>query len=66
MSRSLDYCGVRSICGKEVADEIFARHLPLGFDIDQPGDELMVETIVREHSRCDSCPDLDRCDPPHS
>lgn len=53
--RRLDYCEVRSICGRDIADEMFGRRLPAGFDLDQPGDEVMVSAIVREESRCDTC-----------
>lgn len=42
--RALSYCAVRSLAGKEVADEMFARHLPPGFDLDAPGDMALVES----------------------
>ena len=46
--RAPSYCAVRSLAGKEVADEMFARHLPPGFDLDAPGDMALVESIVRD------------------
>lgn len=61
--RTLDYCGIRAICGKDAADCLFGRRLPEGFDMDQPGDEEAITTIVREASRCDKCPERAGCDP---
>jgi len=60
-SRTLDCCAVRSLCGREAADEMFGRKLPFGFDIDQPGDEEMVARIAAEGARCDTCPDRVHC-----
>lgn len=54
-SRYLDYCGICSICGSEIADDLFERKLPTGFDLDQPGDELLVASIVAEAFKCDIC-----------
>jgi hypothetical protein len=61
LSRQLDYCGVRSLVGREAADEMFGRKLPVGFDMDQPGDEEMVTAIVADDAKCESCPDRHRC-----
>ena len=61
--RTLDYCGVRSLCGREVADEMFGRRLPAGLDMDHPGDEEAVTAIVREAARCDDCQQREWCDP---
>ena len=54
-SRYLDYCGVCSICGAEIADEIFERKLPPGFDLDEPGDEALITQIVAEALKCEQC-----------
>lgn len=47
----LDYCGVRSLCGREVADEMFGRVIPRGLDMDFPADEDAVANIVSERER---------------
>ena len=62
--RHLDYCAVRSACGRDLADEMFRRHIPVGIDVDQPGDQVALDAIVREASRCDDCPSSGDCDPP--
>lgn len=66
--RRLDYCGIRSILGRQAADEAFERLIPEGIDMDHPGDQLKVESIVRDReaqdARCRTCPDQGRCDPP--
>lgn len=66
--RTLDYCALRSLVGREVANEMFSLRIPDGIDMDHPGDQAMVDGIVRDNEqqfeRCWSCPDLDRCDPP--
>jgi len=59
--RRLDYCAVRSLCGRDAADETFGRHIPAGIDMDQPGDEESVTSIVREAARCDTCSDRALC-----
>lgn len=56
-TRTLDYCAVRSLCGRETADEMFGRKLPIGFDIDHQADQDMVTRIAAERARCDTCPD---------
>lgn len=55
MSRVLDYCGVRALCGREAADEMFGRKIPPGVDMDFPPDQDAVTRIVEERSRCDDC-----------
>ncbi len=62
--RALDYCAVRSLCGREVADEMFRRRLPPGFDIDHLADQALLDSILREVGRCDGCPDRHRCEAP--
>lgn len=61
MTRILDYCAVRALAGREIADEMFGRKLPFGFDADQPGDELALTAIVVEASRCETCVERERC-----
>lgn len=62
MSRFLDYCAARSLLGRDLADEMFGRNLPPGFDLDQPGDETMAARIVEEQPRCDACPSRQWCE----
>ena len=59
--REMDYCAIRSMCGPEIADEIFGRRLPVGFDLDQPGDLTMIEGVIRDQDRCTSCPQATEC-----
>jgi len=63
MPRTLDYCGVRSLCGKQIANELFGRTIPDGFDMDHPGDEEAISAIVREFEPCANCSYEDHCEP---
>jgi hypothetical protein len=54
-SRYLDYCSVKFICGSEIADELFERKLPAGFDLDEAGDMILLESIIKEELKCESC-----------
>lgn len=60
-SRYLDYCGVRAICGAEIADELFQRKLPQGFDLDEAGDMILLDSIIKEELKCEGCNWYDEC-----
>ncbi|MBF0325972.1 MAG: hypothetical protein HQL42_13000 [Alphaproteobacteria bacterium] len=66
-SRHLGYCGIRSLCGPDIADELHGRRLPVGFDCDFPPDQQAATAIAaareRQEAECAACPSRDYCHP---
>lgn len=63
--RTLDYCGVRALVGRELADEMFDRRIPSDVDMDHlPSQEAVAQRVrereAQEHA-CAACPDLNHC-----
>lgn len=59
MPQALSYCGVRSLCGREIADEMFGLALPRGLDMDFSPDQEMVANIAADlraqEEKCAKC-----------
>lgn len=53
--RGLTYCEVRSLVGKQHADEMFGRALA-GLDLTTYGDKVRLESVIEELTRCEACP----------
>lgn len=67
MTRQLDYCACRALVGKSGADALFERVIPGDIDMDHVGDQVKVDSIVRDceeqERKCAVCHDRDRCEP---
>lgn len=51
----LDRCEICSLIGERAADELFGCTIPAGIDMDQLGDQMLVEGIVRDKRKCANC-----------
>lgn len=64
-SRTLDYCGVRALAGRQIADEMFDRLIPSDVDMDHLPSQEAVAQRVREREaqerRCAACVDRHHC-----
>lgn len=63
--RPLDYCGVRALAGRQIADEMLDRLIPGDVDMDhEPSLEAVVQRVrerMAQDNTCATCPDQQHC-----
>lgn len=62
-SRLLNFCAIRSLFGRKVAEDVLRPHLPNGLDVDHIGDQMLLDSVLKEEEKREvECRDCEKKD----